>query len=294
MIQCMNVKKSYGAKRVLTNVNFSIEEHKIVALVGRNGAGKTTLLKMLAGHLKPTKGQLLIEQLAPFNNLTVALNTVFIHEGMMFPTNFTLKQILQAAGSFYPSYEQELAMKLAQYAQIDLRSFYDKLSKGQAATFRLIYGLCARCAYTYLDEPMNGMDDSIRADFYRAILKEYIAMPRTMIVSTHYLNEMRSLAEDVLILHNGQIELHTTADELSQFALKITGPKEAVVAAIGEATVLQVSEETGFYEAYVLATELDEQKLQSLQLSVQPVEAHVTARLLTAGRQGGIDDVYRA
>lgn len=294
MIECKNLQKSYGHKRVLTNVHLTIEEPKIVALVGRNGAGKTTLLKLLAGQLKPSGGELAIANERPFNNLKVAKNTILIHERMQFPSSFTLLEILNGAAHFYPNWQQKLAEKLIHYAELNIYGYYDQLSKGQAATFRLIYGLCARCAYTYLDEPMNGMDDGIRADFYRAILKEYIAAPRLIIISTHYVNEIRHLAEDVVILHDGQIDMHTTLEELALFALKLVGPKAAVLEAVGSATVLFKVEEQSFYEVYVVAAELDERNLQSMQVSMQPVEAHVAIRLLTTNRQGGIDDVFRA
>lgn len=267
MIQCMNVQKSYGAKRVLTNINFSIEEPKIVALIGRNGVGKSTLLRLLTGRIELNGGELKVAEQQPYNNLVIATNTMLIEESMLFPSSLTLLETLKAAKPFYPNWQQGLAEKLASYAQLDLNAFYHNLSKGQAATFRLIYGLCTRCAYTYLDEPMNGLDEGIRADFYRLILKEYIAAPRMLIISTHYLNEVRHLAEDILILHEGQIEMHTTVDELALFALKITGPKAAVLAAIERATVLHLSEETGFYEAYVVAEGLDEKQLQALPIT---------------------------
>ncbi len=80
---------------------------------------------------------------------------------------------------FYPNWQGELAYRLLDYVGLPLTSKHQQLSKGQMATFNLIYGLVSRCALTILDEPMNGMDEAIRTDFYRAILKEYIAFPRT-------------------------------------------------------------------------------------------------------------------
>jgi len=293
MIQCTNVGKSYQGKQILSNLTLSIEEPKIIGLVGHNGAGKSTLLRLLAGRLKPNEGKSLVAKQNTFHNLTLATNSVFVEESMSFPSHITLKENLRWAKRFYPNWQSELAKSLCEYAQIDLNSYYNLLSKGQAATFRLIFGLCARCMYTYLDEPMNGMDEGIRSDFYRVILKEFIEQPRFIIISTHYLNEIRHLVEEVILLHDGRILKYTTMDDLAVYAVQVNGQKSIVEEAISGATVLKIGENNGFYEAYVVKSEFDFNRAEALDLQARPVEANVVIQLLTSNRQGGIDDVYK-
>lgn len=290
MIQCNNVKKTFRKKQVLANVSLSITAPKIVALVGRNGAGKSTLLKLLAGRLNVTAGEILIAGKNPFNQLSIATNTMFMNDSVAFPINLTLQEILEAAQPFYPNWQQQLAEKLLAYVELNPNDYYKRLSKGQAAAFRLIYSVCARCKYTYLDEPMNGLDESVRADLYRYILKDFIAYPRLMIISTHYLNEIRHLAEEVVVLHDGEIIMHMTIDELSQYALKVTGPKEAVYRAIGEAPIIKCAEKFNLFEAYIVATNIDQSQLANI--TVQQVAPNEVITVLTSNHQGGIDDVY--
>lgn len=293
MISCIDVKRKFRSKEVLKAINFQIEEPKITALVGHNGAGKSTLMRLLAGRLKPTSGEILIENMKPFQHLGIAMNTVLIEENMLFSDSLTLNEHFKWAKSFYPNWQQEIANSLCAYASLDMEDNYYNLSKGQAATFRLIYGLCTRSPYTFLDEPMNGMDESIRNDFYRVILKEYIAAPRMIMISTHYLNEIRQLVEDVLIVHDGKIRMHTTIDELGAYALYIQGPIQEVKQVLEGEKILFKGEDRGFIEAVVEAEQFDVQKANKLGLQVRNLEAHVTCRYLTSYRQGGIDDVYK-
>jgi len=293
MISCIDVQRKFQNKEVLKGINFQIKEPKIIALVGHNGAGKSTLMRLLAGRLKPNAGEILIKNVAPFQHLGVAMNTVLIEEDMAFSDSLTIKEHFKWAKSFYPNWQQEIAKSLCDYASLDMNAYYDKLSKGQAATFRLIYGLCTRSPYTYLDEPMNGMDEGIRNDFYRVILKEYIAAPRMLMISTHYLNEIRQLVEDVLMVHEGRIRMHATIDELEAYALYIQGTSQEVEQALEGVEVLFKSEDRGFMEAVVRAEKFDVQEVLQNGLQVRNLEAHVTCRYLTSYRQGGIDDVYK-
>lgn len=293
MIVCNDLQRKFEDKEVLKAINVHIKEPKIVALIGHNGVGKSTLMRLLAGRLKPTAGEVLIDNTAPFQHLGVALNTILVEEDMSFPEGLKLKEHFKWAKSFYPNWNQEIAINLCEYAQLNMNAYYDKLSKGQAATFRLIYGLCTRCHYTYLDEPMNGMDESIRNDFYRVILKEFIAAPRVMMISTHYLNEIRHLVEDVIIIHDGEVRMHATIDELEAYGLYIQGTSQEVEQVLEEAQVLFKGEERGFIEAVVVAEGFDVQKAQQQGLQVRNAEAHVICRYITSYRQGGIDGVYK-
>ena len=291
MIFCKQLQRSYGRKEVLQNITFTIEEPKIIGLIGRNGTGKSTLLKILAGHLKPSTGEVTLFEQTPFNNLTVAANTIFIEESMSFPAALTLKEILQSAPRFYQDFATDLAMDLLTYAGIHEKNTHHNLSKGQKSTFNLIYGLATRCAITLLDEPMNGMDETIRTDMYRAILKEYIAYPRLIIISSHHLNEIEHLLEELILIDDGAVKLHAPLEDMQAMALRLTGQKEQIVTFISQANVLLEKDTPPLYEVVVEAGQV--QLVGNSSITVQPVSASEVCTLLTNKRRGGIDDVFK-
>ena len=182
VIECNNLTKTYQGRNVLRNLSFSIEENKITGLIGRNGVGKTTLLKILAGFIKKTSGEVSVFTEDPFNSLTVSANSIFVDDQMGFPPALQLKEILEVAGSFYPNWDSEFAKRLFDYFSFDPKHYHNRLSKGKTSTFNMIIGLASRCPLTIFDEPTTGMDEAVRKDFYRALLKDYIAHPRTIIL----------------------------------------------------------------------------------------------------------------
>ena len=293
MIRCEQLKKKFRRSTVLSNISFQIDEPKIIALIGRNGTGKSTLLRLIAGHLKPTAGKIEVLGGNPFNSLQVAANTIFIEEHITFPSPFTLADILKQGATFYQNWQQELAEKLLAYANISLRSYHEQLSTGQRAIFNLVYGLAARCTITLLDEPMNGMDEAIRTDFYRAILKEYIAYPRLIIISSHYLSEMEHLIEEILCVHNGVIELHAPLDEVQTFAVKLRGDKAQIMPFIEKLEVLYEYDGAPFYEVVVPATNLDMEALQLKNIAVLNVSASEVCKYITSEAKEGIDHVFK-
>lgn len=294
-IICNGVMKRFRNKEVLGNITCSIEGEKIIGLVGRNGAGKSTLLKLLAGHLKPTKGEIQVFGNNPFNNLTVSTNLIFIEDSMSFSPMFTLKDIFNMAHDYYPNWQGELAVRLLDYANISESAFHQDLSKGQNATFNLIYGLATRCAVTLLDEPMNGMDEAIRTDMYRAILKEYIAYPRTIIISSHHLQEIEHLLEEILLIDEGKVKLHESLEDVKQMAVRLKGNATAIKQLIKHKNVLFEMENAFHYEAIVetkLFT-LNEKVLGEAGITIQSVSASDMCKYLTNKTKGGIDDVFK-
>ncbi|MEK4227985.1 ABC transporter ATP-binding protein [Solibacillus sp. FSL H8-0538] len=290
MIRCEQLQKKYRGNHVLKNISFQIEEPKIIGLIGRNGTGKSTLLRILAGHLKPTNGGAMLFDRKPFNNLTVAANTIFIEEGMSFPPALTLQDICRSAKNFYPNFDGKLAIQLLEYAHILPKSYHHKLSKGQKSTFNLVYALATRSPITLLDEPMNGMDEAIRTDMYRAILKEYIAFPRLILISSHHLNEIDHLIEEIILIDEGQVKMHESLEDVQQMAVRLTGQKEQIETFIKEATILFEKETGPFYEVVVTAEKFSLPEVAGIQ--VQPVSASDVCKFLTSKTKGGIDDVF--
>lgn len=296
VIQCRNVTKKYLGKAALNNLTASIEENKITGLIGRNGAGKTTLLKIIVGFIKETSGEISVFSEKPFNSLTVSANSIFIDDQLTFPTSLQLQDLLDAAAGFYPNWDRNLAKGLFDYFSFDPRAYHTRLSKGQKSTFNTILGIASRCPLTIFDEPTTGMDEAVRKDFYRALLKDYIAYPRTILISSHHLIEIEDLLEDVLLIKNGQTHLHLPIHELREWAIGFTGSRKKVLEWTNGQDILYKSF-AGADTMYAVVrndyadSDLEKARLAGLQVS--PVRSNDICVYLTNKTKGGIDDVFK-
>lgn len=291
MIKLEDVSKQYGRKEVNQDITCHIEANTITGLIGRNGAGKTTLLKMIAGFKRPTKGHISVFQENPFNNLTASQNSIFVDEYLALPASLMIEEIVEFSASFYPNFDLKLAHNLLNYFDIPIKSRQPVLSKGQRSTLHFIIGLAARCPLTIFDEPTSGMDSTVRHDVYRALLKDYIRFPRTVILSSHQIQEIEHLLEDVLMLDHGKLVVHASVDELRDYALKISGDALLVQKAVESAEVIY-KENLGNNELAVVIKKTDDFQLTNPNLSQELVPIHDLLTYMTKGRKGGIDDVF--
>ncbi|WHY86906.1 ABC transporter ATP-binding protein [Neobacillus novalis] len=295
VIECRGLTKVYGGAKALNNLSCNIEENKITGLIGRNGAGKTTLLKIIAGFLKETSGELTVFSENPFNNLLVSANVIFIHDQMNLPTSLNLKEILETAASFYENWDHDLANRLLEYFSLNPLQHHNGLSKGMKSTFNVIFGLAARVPLTLFDEPTSGMDAAVRKDFYRALLKDYLAHPRTIIISSHHLNEIEDLLEDILLMKDGKELLHLPIADLKEWGIGLQG-KTAIVDEWTQNKELIYTKSVGFDQSYVVVrndfSESEWQKARIAGLELTPVTSSDLCVYLTSKTKGGIDDVF--
>lgn len=295
IVECNGLTKSYGSFKALNNLSFSIEENKITGLIGRNGAGKTTLLKMLVGYYYETSGKVHVFNERPFNNLLVSANSILVDDEMTFPDALNLREILNEASRFYPKWDMTLANRLFNYFSFSERQLHKNLSKGKKSTFNIIVGLASRCALTVFDEPTIGMDAAVRKDFYRALLKDYLAHPRTIIISSHHLEEVEDLLEDVLLLNDGEKYLHLSIEELKEYAIGFTGDLEEIEKFIVGKTPFHKEVMTDNSAYVVVINDYLNQKIEQIRRSgikVTQVNPNDLAVYLTNKTTGGIDDVF--
>ena len=294
MIQCEQLAKTLRNHKALKNITCTIESEKIVGIIGRNGAGKSTLLNILAGYLQPTHGTCHILGKNPFNNIQTAANTIMIDDRLSFSNYLTLEEILTMGNDFYPNWHAELAFRLLDYAGLTKTARHQHLSKGQLATFNLIYGLASRCALTMLDEPMNGMDEAIRSDFYRVILKEYIAFPRTILIASHHLQEMESILEEILLINEGVVIAHASVEELKQQLISLSGPSDALALLLADTKIYAKKDIASMTSVVVDVSNLfiDENELQKNGITTRPLSASEVCMYLTSKEGSDIDAVF--
>ncbi|MEH7444120.1 ABC transporter ATP-binding protein [Bacillus sp. JJ1122] len=289
------VTKAYGKKKALDDLTFSLGENKITGLIGRNGAGKTTMLKIAAGFIKETSGDVRVFGEHPFNNLMVSANLIMIDNDMNLPAALNLEELLETAAYFYPNWDMKLARNLSDYFSLHPKQTHAGLSKGMKNTFNAILGLAARCPLTIFDEPTNGMDAGVRKDFYRALLKDYIAHPRTIIISSHHLSEVEDILEDILLLKDGKQFLHMPVEELREYAVVVSGKEEAVNHWIRGHEVFHKSEESFGRTFGVIRNELSDDQIAAAiksGLEFSTISNEDLCLYLTSQEKGGIDDVF--
>lgn len=292
VVETNHLTKTYGSIKALDDLSISIKENTITGLIGRNGAGKTTLLKILAGFWKKTSGEAKVFDKNPFNNLFVSANSIFIDDRIVFPTSLTIGELLEEAGRFYQNWDKGLANRLFDYFSLHPDATHPNLSKGQESTFNMIMGLASHAPLTMFDEPTTGMDAAVRKDFYRALLRDYIQHPRTIILSSHHLDEVEDLLEDVLLIKDGGKRLHVPTDELKEYAVGLTGKSAIAEQWVRDKDVLY-SERIGSDNSYVVVkNNFPVSEAKRLGLDISPVSSSDVSVYLTNKTTGGIDDVF--
>lgn len=290
VIDCQDLRKKYKRMAALDGITFQLKNQKITGLIGRNGAGKTTLLKILAGFIRKSSGDVEVFSNNPFNNLRVSANSILVDDQMSFPDSLTLADILEVAPDFYKRWDTELANNLFKYFRLNPKQLHSRLSKGNKATFNMIFGLATRCELTMFDEPTNGMDEAVRSDFYRALLKDYIAHPRSILISSHHLAEMEHLLEDILLIHKGKVVFHQSLEEIKEYAVALQGTTDIVEKLTAGKEILH-TKRLDSQRKYVVIKKENIPVIEGV--TTQSVSASDVCMYVTSERKEGIDDVFK-
>lgn len=250
-IEVKNVTKTYKDKHALDHVSFTLAEPKIYGLLGRNGAGKTTFMEILSGHILSSHGEILIDGEKPFDNQHLTESICLIKEGNNFKDDLKIKHVLKIYSYFYPTWDQALADELIDIYRLNRQSKVKTLSKGMESALGIIVGLASKAPITIFDEPYIGLDAAARKQFYDILIEEYETEKRTIIFSTHLIDEVSLLFEEVLILQEGKLVLHEEAEALRDQTCAITGPENEVAQFIENKRVLQKKQLAGMMTAYI-------------------------------------------
>ena len=222
-IRIQQLRKSYGSLEVLWGLDLSLAPGHIYGLIGPNGAGKTTLMSTICNHTFPSGGTILVDGEDPAENAGVLERMCFIHEDQPYNDAFSVGAILRVMPTFYPDWDDALAQRLVTRFQVPLGRRPRKLSRGQKSAFAIVISLASRAPYTFLDEPYLGLDPTAREIFYEELLTDYAAHPRTIVMSTHLIDEAADLMEEVIVLHEGEIVLQADVDDARNSAYVARG-----------------------------------------------------------------------
>lgn len=227
-IDIHGVTRSFSRMKALDNVSFSVPKNSITGLLGRNGAGKTTLMSIMAGQDRPSQGNVEILGHAPFEHAPTLSQIIYVRDNQRYPDDYKLHHVLRIAPEFAPHWSAEVAAELVDGFRIPEKTRLKKLSRGQLSSIAIVLGLASRAPVTLLDEPYLGLDVTARALFHKVLLRDYEEHPRTIVLSTHLIEESASLFDRVVILDKGRVVVDDETDQARDRAFILSGNTSAV------------------------------------------------------------------
>lgn len=273
-IEVKNVTKQFGTTTALDNVSLRFEQNKIYGLLGRNGAGKSTLLNIITNKLFATSGNVTIDGEHVQENDKALAKVYCMSEQNLYPETLKIKEVFKLSRDFFPNMDLDYAYSLAEKFSLNLNKKVKALSTGYNSIFKIIIALACNAPIILLDEPVLGLDANFRDLFYRELLTNYSENPRTIVISTHLIEEAADVIEDVVIIKDGKIIMQDSVQSVLSNGYTVTGPVQAVDSFVLGKHVLGSDTLGGIKSAYLLepleqgnvpeGVEVSKMKLQNL------------------------------
>jgi len=211
MIEFTNVSKRFGSVQALDQLNLQFNQGKIIGLFGPNGAGKSTAMKMIAGLNQPDSGKVLVDGKKPRQSRA---NIAFLPEIDHLYGWWTLRQAADFTRSFYDDWDDAKYREMLTFLNLQEEMKLGKISKGQRAKCKLLLTVSRRASYLLLDEPLSGIDILTREEIINTLIHDFQADKQTIIISTHEIDEVERLVDEVYFIDQGRIVVSGAAEEL--------------------------------------------------------------------------------
>ena len=216
LVEAKNLSVSYGAKRAVDGVSFTIPKGRVVGLLGHNGAGKTTLMKAMVG-LAQAQGELAVLGLNPIKDRVQLLQSAcYIPDVAILPRWARVEDLIAIMSGLHPKFSADRARTLLRRTSVNLRDKVKTLSKGMVVQAHLALVAAIDARLMILDEPTLGLDVLSRKAFYEMLLDEWCDGERSVLISTHQVEEIESLLSDVLMLNEGKLVLSISLEDMDR------------------------------------------------------------------------------
>jgi ABC-2 type transport system ATP-binding protein len=217
VIEIENLTRHFGARTALSSVSLSIPRGGVYGLVGENGAGKTTLIKHILGLLRAEQGSVRVFGLDPVADPVEVLSRIgYLSEANDLPGWMRVAELIRYSRAFYPAWDDAYAEELRETFGLDPGAQVRNLSKGQKARLGLLIALSYRAELLVLDEPSSGLDPIVRRDILEAIIRTIAHEGRTVLFSSHLLDEVERVADHVTMISKGKVALSGPLHELKE------------------------------------------------------------------------------
>ena len=211
LLECINVNKSYGSKKVLKDINLSVENGKIIGLLGKNGTGKSTLIKLINDLLTLDSGKILV------NGKGIGVESKklisYLPERTYLDKSMTIDKVIEYFESFYDNFDSNKAKKLLKDLNLDINQKISKMSKGMQEKLQLVLVMSRKADLYILDEPLGGVDPATRDYILDTILTNFNE-GASVIISTHLISDIERILDEVIFIDKGKIILQSDCDSL--------------------------------------------------------------------------------
>lgn len=213
LVEIKELGKCYGKKNAMNNLSLSLESGRIIGILGPNGSGKSTLIKMMAGVLKPTSGQIII------NGYPVGVDTKkivsYLPERTYLNPSMKVKEAVDYFADFYEDFSRQKALDMLEKFGINEQDKIKSLSKGTREKVQIVLVMSREAKLYLLDEPMGGVDPAARDYILKTILTNYNENA-SVIITTHLISDVEKVLDDVVFIKNGEIVFHKDVDVIRE------------------------------------------------------------------------------
>ena len=211
LLECININKDFGDKKILKDINLKIPRGKIIGLLGKNGTGKSTLIKLINDLLTPTSGEILVNG----KNIGVESkkNISYLPERTYLDKSMTVDQVIKYFEDFYDNFDAKKARKLLKDLDLDEDQKISAMSKGMQEKVQLVLVMSRKADLYLLDEPMGGVDPAARDYILNTIITNYNENA-TVLLSTHLITDIENILDEVIFIQNGKVVLQGAVDDI--------------------------------------------------------------------------------
>ncbi len=285
-VEVNQVTQRFDDLTALEGLSLTLNGEKIYGLLGRNGSGKSTLLSIMSAYRKPTEGSVTINGEPVFENPDLMPRVTLIREGAdTIDDGKSAHDALCFAASMRPHWDMAFAERLVKRFNLPTKQKISKLSRGQSSMLGIVLGLASRAPVTIVDESYLGLDAPSRYIFYEELLADYMRHPRMIIISTHLIEEVSTLFEEVVIIDRGKLLIQAEKEELLGRGASITGSATIIDQFTAGQTVLSQKQlgPTKSVTLFGSLTDHDRQRATAAGLDVGPIAlqdlfVHLTTR----------------
>lgn len=266
-IQINNLTKRFKSVTAIDDVTLTFEENKIYGLLGRNGAGKSTLLNIITNKIFADSGCVVIDGEPAIENDNALGKIYCMSEKTLYLNTMKIKEVIKWSCQFYPDFDMEYAKKLAEKFGLNTSKRIKELSTGYTSIFKIVIALSCNSPILLLDEPVLGLDANHRELFYKELIESYANFPRTIVISTHLIEEVSDIIEEVIVINQGKILINQSGESVRAMGYAVSGKATDVDSFIAGKNVMSETSLGGLKTAYILGEKAETKIPSSLEVS---------------------------